>query len=348
MSALAIFTPRAGYYQQTSIVGNLFSLKMLASGGQNPYYWSFTGPSMAIVGGTTGTNYALPFNGWLSCAALTAGADTFTVLVTDNNGATATQSVTITHTASGITFYPLDLTGSPVLNLPTAYASTPYSYKLKIAGGTGLNQVFSIISGALPSGLSLSSTGFIQGTPAASGSIASCVVRCVDSANNNTSVSLYLNIGSQNKVARPAYNTGTAFFVDGNGLLRDPLGYLFTMRGLDRVHYDSDTWAGPTNGGLAYPNAVRVFMFDGQTAAFAANQVQTQYAPNNIFTILTLAGIGSLSPTGTTGQTNPAYVTQATADWNSYYSTLVPVMNSISINIANEVGSPGTELEFAL
>ena len=77
---------------------------------------------------------------------MTAGADTFTVLVTDNNGATATQSVTITHTSSGITFYPLDLTGvPPVLKLPTAYASTPYVYQLKVAGGTGNNRVFSIV-----------------------------------------------------------------------------------------------------------------------------------------------------------------------------------------------------------
>ena len=66
MTTLTIATPRAGYYQQTSVVGNLFSLKMLAEGGQTPYYWSFTGPAMAIVGGTTATNYALPFNGWLS------------------------------------------------------------------------------------------------------------------------------------------------------------------------------------------------------------------------------------------------------------------------------------------
>ena len=154
----------------------------------------------------------------------------------------------------------------------------------------------------------------ISGIPSFPGSISSCQVKCIDSANNTQTVSLYLNVLSQNKVTRPAYNTRTAFFVDPNGLLRDPLGNLFTMRGLDRVHYDHDTWAGPSNGGLAYPNVVRVFMFDGQTAAFAANQVQTQYAPNGIFCMLTLAGAG----TGTTGNTTTALLQNAMADWASY------------------------------
>ena len=182
--------------------------------------------------------------------------------------------------------------------------------------------------------MNLSAAGVLNGSPSFSGS-AQITVQVQDAAAGLSSALAQINILSENKISRPAYNTGTGYFVDSGGLLRDPSGYLFTMRGLDRVHYNSDSWAGPASGALAYPNAVRVFMFDGQTAAFAANQVQTEYAPNNIFTVLTLAGI---SGTTTTGDTNPTTITNAVNAWISYLSALSPVMNSITINIANEWG----------
>lgn len=340
--ALTIVAPGtqtlAQYYQgQAPVVGTIFSLKMLAAGGQPPYYWSFSGASFTAVGNTTATNYSLPQNGWLYGSPLASGVDTLTALVTDNNGATATQTISVNATASGLAFYPVDLAYG-ALNLPQATANTSYNYQFKVAGGTGSNQVYSIVSGALPSGLALSSTGLINGAPGLAGSISNCQIKCVDSGNNTQTISLYMNVGSQNKVARPSYNTSSAFFVDQNGFLRDPNGNLFLMRGLNRVHYDSDSWTGPAAGALAYPSVVRVFMFDGQTAAFAANQVQTQYAPNNIFTILVLAGISSLTPSGTTGQTSTTYITDAVTDWTSYFSALSPVMNQIAINIANEWG----------
>ena len=135
---------------------------------------------------------------------------------------------------------------------------------------------------------------------------------------NLTQRSRPINILSEDKVARPAYNTGTGFFVDATGLLRDADGYRFTIRGINRTFYNSSSWAGPSSGALAYPNAVRVFMFDGQTAAYAANQVTTQYTPNNIVSILTLSGAG----TATSGSTDPAVLQAAMADWVSYQSTL--------------------------
>src|SRR6185312_6075412 len=127
---------------------------------------------------------------------------------------------------------------------------------------------------------------------------------------------------------------GTGFFVSADGFLRDPLGNQFTMRGLNRNHFDSFNWAGPASGALAYPNTVRVFMFDGSTAAFAANQVATQYAPNSIFTILVQAG----ATTGTTGYTTPVLVLQALNNWINYQSGLSGVMTQIAINLVNEWG----------
>ena len=330
MSALSIATPRTGYYAQNATVGSVFALRMLAKGGVPPYWWSFSGPAFTVTG-TSGSVYALPPSGWLQSAPVGSGTDTLTALVVDSAGATATQTVTVT-VGTTLAFYPLDLTNQ-TLNLPPARASTSYSTQLRVAGGSG-SKTFSIQSGSLPSGLSLSSAGVISGAPSASGNLNTCVVKCTDTSGTATA-SLYLPIGSQNKGTRPAGNTGSGFFVDANGYFRDPSGNLFQFRGLDRTHYDSASWASNANGALANPGIVRVFMFDGQTAAYAANQVSTQYQPNYIFTLLTLSGV---SGTGTSGSSSTTLLNNAVNDWVSYYSTLAPVMNYIGINIANEWG----------
>jgi Cellulase (glycosyl hydrolase family 5)/Putative Ig domain len=332
MSALSIATPRVGYYTQNATVGSVFALRMYAQGGIPPYWWSFSGPSMTATG-SSGTTYSLPPSGWLQSAPTGSGTDTLTALVVDSAGATATQTVTVT-VGTSLTFYPLDLAYQN-LRLPGARASTSYSTQLRVAGGTGTGQTYSIQSGSLPSGLSLSSSGLISGSPTAAGNLNSCVVKCVDSASNTATASLYLPVNPLNKGTRPAANTGTGFFVDANGYFRDPNGYLFNFRGLDRTHYDSTSWASGASGAIANPGIVRVFMFDGETAAFAANQVSTQYQPNYIFTLLTLSGVSNV---GTSGSTSTTLLNSAVSDWVSYYPTLAPVMNYIGINIANEWG----------
>ena len=62
--------------------------------------------------------------------------------------------------------------GNPVVidtsSLPDAQVGVPYSAQLTVHGGKP-PYVWSIISGALPAGLTLSSGGLISGTPTTSG-----------------------------------------------------------------------------------------------------------------------------------------------------------------------------------
>jgi hypothetical protein len=338
--ALSIVTPsgQATYYQPTAVVGTLFSQRMLASGGNPPYYWSFTGPAFATIGSVTSTNYALPQSGWLSCAAIAAGADTFNVQVTDNNGTVVTQSVQVTHQSTGITFYPVDLTGTPVVNLPDAFASTSYLYQLKVAGGSGSGRVFSIASGSLPSGLALSSSGAISGAPSFSGSISTCQVKCVDSASNSTTIPLYLNVGSLNKVSRPAYNTGTGFFVDSNGYFRDPNGYLYQFRGMDRAHYNSANWSSTASGALAYPGVARTNYFNlGLTPAGIMANALAQNINNYILPVFMYGYFPD--GTGTSGNTSLVEFAACLTDWINAFSSFSAYQNEIVINVANEWGS---------
>ena len=93
--ALSIVTPRVNYYNPVAIQNGILALRMLAQGGQPPYWWAFSGPAFAVTG-TSGTQYAMSNFGWLMGSQLaSSGTDTLNVIVTDNNGATASQTVTV-------------------------------------------------------------------------------------------------------------------------------------------------------------------------------------------------------------------------------------------------------------
>ena len=93
--------------------------------------------------------------------------------VTDSDNRSATQSLSIRVAGA-----PLEITTT---SLPGGMAGTAYSQALTATGGAGGNQ-WSLASGALPAGLSLSAAGAIGGTPAAAGS-SNFTVQVKDSSN---------------------------------------------------------------------------------------------------------------------------------------------------------------------
>ena len=85
---------------------------------------------------------------------------------------------------------PLQLTTFPPL--PAGIVNTPYSFTFATTGGAGGN-MFSIVSGALPAGLQLSSAGAVSGTPATYGS-SQFTLQVVDSAGSAVSRQFTINI----------------------------------------------------------------------------------------------------------------------------------------------------------
>jgi O-glycosyl hydrolase len=88
--------------------------------------------------------------------------------------------------------------------VPDGSAGAPYSQTLLATGGTR-PYAWSVSSGALPSGLTLSSAGVISGTPTAAGS-ATFTAKVSDSASGSATKSFTLNISRQNLAL-----TGTAY-----------------------------------------------------------------------------------------------------------------------------------------
>ena len=188
--------------------GITYSSTLAASGGTKPYSWSII--SGALPAGLTLT----AASGKISGTPSSAGQSSFTVKVTDSSSPqkSATQALSISITASAT---PLVIaTGS----LPAGDTGITYSSTLAAAGGTQPYS-WSIISGALPTGLSLNAgSGAISGTPSSAGQ-SSFTVKVTDSSSPQKSATQALSISITASVtplviatgSLPAGNTGITY-----------------------------------------------------------------------------------------------------------------------------------------
>jgi len=136
------------------VVGTAYSTTLSATGGVGTITWSVTtgslpaGLSMSTAGAISGT-------------PTTAGAVDFTVTAEDSGTPQQTKSE-----ALSITVYAgLTITTS---SLPNGTVNSAYSATLQSGGGTG-TVTWSVTTGSLPGGLSLSNAGAITGTPTTAG-----------------------------------------------------------------------------------------------------------------------------------------------------------------------------------
>jgi Putative Ig domain len=147
-------------------VGTAFNSTLNSTGGVAPVSWSLTmgalpaGLSMSASGGISGT-------------PTTAGSASFTATVTDSASPPRTTSQSLTLMINSRFAV---VSSAP----PNGTAGTAYSFTPVLTGGTA-PYTWSLMSGSLPTGLSLStSTGAITGTPSVSGT-SSFVLQVVDS-----------------------------------------------------------------------------------------------------------------------------------------------------------------------
>ena len=164
-------------------VGAAYSTMIQATGGSTPYHWSISSgalPAGLTLSATTGT---------ISGTPTASGSSTFTAKVTDSTSPTAqtaTKSLTITVASVPV---PVEITTS---SLPSGQVAVPYSTTLAAIDGTSPYK-WSITSGALPAGLTLSATGAVSGKPTTSGTF-SFTIHVADSASSPTSASRSLSI----------------------------------------------------------------------------------------------------------------------------------------------------------
>ncbi|UXN68021.1 putative Ig domain-containing protein (plasmid) [Devosia neptuniae] len=136
--------------------GGPYSATIVAGGGTAPYTYAVTG---SLPAGMT-----LSSSGLLSGTPTETGSFSFGVTATDASGGTGPHMGTQT---LSLDIYSPSFTLQPS-SLPPATAGQPYSQTVVAGGGTS-PYAYSIMAGALPSGLTFSA-GTISGTPTASGS----------------------------------------------------------------------------------------------------------------------------------------------------------------------------------
>src|SRR5205807_1260942 len=179
----------------TGTVDAAFSQTFTQSGGNGTITWSKTG---AIPAGMTFHTTT----GVLDGTPTAPGSFPITVTATDANGCSGTGSTytlvincqTITVTAPGVT---------------TGTVDAAFSQNFTQSGvGTHTPATFTINSGTLPSGLSLSTAGVLSGTPTQTGTFPITVK--VTDANGCTGIGPTYNLAITPNVGNDAYGTVNA------------------------------------------------------------------------------------------------------------------------------------------
>ena len=163
-------------------VGSSYAQSLAATGGTPPYSWS-------VIGGALPAGLALSAAGVISGTPTAPGTFSFTVRVVDSASPSNTQTATFTLTAR---IPPPPALAVTTASLPAATVSVAYSATLAASGGS-TPYTWSIVSGVLPVGLSLSPAGVITGTPSAVGSN-SFTVQVRDSTKPSNSATRVLSI----------------------------------------------------------------------------------------------------------------------------------------------------------
>ena len=171
--------------------------QLTVTGGTSPFTWSV--PSGTLPPGVT-LNVS---TGLLSGTPTTAGTYSFTVKVTDSSGLSDTAPLTVT------------IIPGPSMNFappPGGWTNTVYGYTLTESGGTA-PYTWSVSSGSLPAGISLSAGGNLSGTPTATGTFG-FTVRVTDangqSATQATSITVAAGV-STTFAAPPTAVVNTAY-----------------------------------------------------------------------------------------------------------------------------------------
>jgi hypothetical protein len=166
------------------------------------YNVAFTGSAAATGGagtltytktGTWPTGLSLNSGtGAISGTPTVTGSYSLGVTAADAYGDSASTSypVTISYPALSIT-----TSTSSLVNSGKAIYNSAYSSTLSATGGSGKGYTWSLSSGALPAGLSLSTGGVISGTPTATGKF-NFKVEVTDSASNTATQSLSITVNA--------------------------------------------------------------------------------------------------------------------------------------------------------
>jgi hypothetical protein len=150
-------------------VGSTYSRTLQATGGTTPYVWS-------ITSGKLPSGLTLASSGTVSGVPTVSGVSTFTATVRDSGSPSQVASTT-----AAVAVSPTLLTITSSTLAPLVFGKA-YGQSLKASGGSA-PYTWSITSGILPAGLTLTSSGSIVGLPTGRGSSWTFTAAVTDSSS---------------------------------------------------------------------------------------------------------------------------------------------------------------------
>jgi uncharacterized protein (TIGR03437 family) len=183
-----------------ALVDSDYAQNLIAIGGTPPYSWS-------IAEGSLPVGLTLSHTGALSGTTHAHGIFPITAKATDADGLTALQALRLVVAAAQLVI------NNPS-NLPPAFVGVPYSQTLTATGGLP-PYAWSILSGSLPTGITLSSAGAIAGTPTATGT-SHLTVQAVDSTSSSQSAQFVLVVNPPPTVIVSPVSMSFAYNSDGS------------------------------------------------------------------------------------------------------------------------------------
>jgi hypothetical protein len=215
-----------------AVINVPYSATLTAAGGVPPYTW-------ALASGTLPAGLSISTGGVISGTPTALGSTTFKVQVTDVQTPkaavdTASKAITVNN--------PIAISTS---SLTSGSIGVPYSATLTATGGVP-PYTWSITSGSLPAGLTLSSSGLISGTPTAT-ETQTFTVQAADSQSTPATASASLSLTINGPTGR--LNGTYVFSFSGyqGGTLVQQVGK-FTADGQGNITaglMDSNSQAGP-------------------------------------------------------------------------------------------------------
>jgi uncharacterized protein (TIGR03437 family) len=164
---------------QTARLNQQYEMRILGSGGRPPYFFN-------ITSGRLPDGLLLTQEGVISGRPTQLGNFTFSVRLNDGLAASSEATFTLNVTDSTLVF------GTP--NLPVGLVGQEFRYTIQSIGGVA-GYSYSVVSGMLPAGVTLSTTGELRGIPLRSG-VFPVVIRVVDSSGAAYQQEVLLQIGA--------------------------------------------------------------------------------------------------------------------------------------------------------
>ncbi|HWZ50949.1 MAG TPA: putative Ig domain-containing protein [Granulicella sp.] len=186
--------------------GVAYSQTVVAGGGIAPYTYAISGalPPGFSINAATGT---------ISGTATTTGNYSFTLSATDHTSFVGTQSYTLVVGAPTITLSP------PAATLLPATIGVGYSATFTASGGMA-PYTYSLLSGALPTGITLSTTGVLTGASSVTGT-SNFTVKATDANGFTTNQAYSLTVNPPPTVAALSNPLGVASDGAGNLYIAD-------------------------------------------------------------------------------------------------------------------------------